>query len=222
MRPLDSSVNSNSILLCWGLCFALRKCTGTASLQSAEGRDLLFHHATRKMVMCLLPKHLKILHSSQSCLRLVSAKGSVPAAWRSPPRQMPFAAAPLCPGAPAMCPDCSFLNPLAVMQCVPCILKRGNRCPGTLQGQDKATAEWHFCWKMCFAYNCNRHHLWLLVRTNCLYWWFGICPFCFLGTCCIGQTLLELFFTATVQYSRLLDALLSITGGRKALYWNYL
>ena len=135
---------------------------------------------------------------------------------------MPIAAAPLCPGAPGVCPDCSFLNPSALMPSVGCILKRGNGCPGTLQGQDKATAEWHFCWKMCFAYNCNRHHLWLLVGTNCFYWCFGICLFCFLGTCCIGHTLPELFFTATVQYSRLLDALLNITGGRKAPSWNYL
>lgn len=163
---------------------------------------------------------------SQSCLRLASAKGDIPAARHSaacpsPPRQMPFAAAPWRLGAPSMCPDCSFLNPLAVMQSVTSILKRGNGCPGTLQGQDKATAEWHFSWKMCFAYNCNRHHLWLLMRTNCLYWYFGICPFCFLGTGCIGHTLLELFFTATVQYSRLLNALLNITRGRKALFLNY-
>lgn len=51
---------------------------------------------------------------------------------------------------------------------VMCILKRGNGCPGILQGEDKVTEEWSFCWKMCFAYNCNKHHLWLLIRTNSL------------------------------------------------------
>lgn len=92
------------------------------------------------------------------------------------------------PGSPAGAPRprrCLWLPPLRVLgpqggapiahfqarwlRCsVSCILKRGNGCPGILQGQDKATAECNFCWKMCFAYNCNRHHLWLLIRTNSL------------------------------------------------------
>lgn len=136
-------------------------------LWPAEGRDLVFLHAMRKMLMFLFLKCLETVHSYYPG-----------GAWGCRQQRR-------CPaGAPQSC-RCLWLPPLRVLgpqggapiahfqarwlRCsVSCILKRGNGCPGILQGQDKATAECNFCWKMCFAYNCNRHHLWLLIRTNSL------------------------------------------------------
>lgn len=103
---------------------------------------------------------------SRRCLRLVRTRGDVPAAWLAlPARGMPWLP-PLRVLGPQGCAPIAHFQAGWPGCSVECILKRGNGCPGILQGQDKATAECNFCWKFHFAYNCNRHHIWLFIRAN--------------------------------------------------------
>lgn len=144
-------------VVCGGKRFAV-------SPWNQENSDFFFTAGASQNTWHILP---------QSCLKLMSAKDRVqagPKATSLQPGALHLGVGclllqPLCPGAQA-CAQLLISKPICWD--AECILKGGNGCPGTLQGQDKARAERHFYWKMCFACNCNRHHLWLLMRTNCL------------------------------------------------------